>query len=165
MVKQSDKPVPVPTALTSKVHTAICAAVRKGLPLKHAAASAHVGITSVKDWLAAGREHPGTRQAALVADIEAAKAELIEECMEVIGSAVTPGEFGVTDWKARAWILERRFHHDFSQRQEQHITVSSEEGSPQFNIKPRRHTVPSVELDTDRMKGKGNTGANGEKGA
>ncbi|MEE9534570.1 MAG: hypothetical protein V3W06_09125 [Acidimicrobiia bacterium] len=154
-----DKPVPVPTALTPKVHEAICEAVKKGVPMRYAAAAASVGESTLRKWLAEGREHPESNQGALLAAVEDAKAELIERCLSEILAAQTPGQFGVPDWKARAWILERCHREQFSQHQEQHIKVALEEGVPNFEINPRRHTVPEVTVETN---GDGRNGS-GEK--
>ncbi|MEE8346972.1 MAG: hypothetical protein V3S20_06470 [Dehalococcoidia bacterium] len=131
--------VPVPTALNPAVQKALCEALELGMPLKDCAAAAGVGITSLHKWMAAGRKHPDTPQGTLVAELEVAGARFVRSSLETMKAAHTGALEGLKpDWKAAAWLLERRRPNDFSQRQEQVIKLKKEAGAPNFVLTPRK---------------------------
>lgn len=90
-----------PTILTPEVQTRICALVNGGAPIPLACKSAGISWNTVKDWLKKGRE--GIEPyAAFNTACQQAKASWA--CAAVL--RVTKA--GAKDWKASAWLLERR---------------------------------------------------------
>lgn len=91
-----------PTLCTPEVAAEISRFVTRGLPVKTAARAAGVSVRSVNEWLARGRdgEEP---YAAFAEAIERARADFTAVHAGVIDGA---GRMG--DWKASAWLLERR---------------------------------------------------------
>lgn len=86
----------------------VCRALRAGAPMQHAASYAGISESTFHVWLKSGRSEEGTpleRQFAF--EIDKALAEVV-----VSGIARIAGS---DDWRAHAWILERRFPRDFGQ--------------------------------------------------
>src|SRR5215211_6194992 len=93
-----------PRKLTAKRQKAIVDAVRTGAHREQAAEAAGISRRSLQNWLARGElggEQPYRRFAEAVREAEA-QAEL--ESLRTIEKAAAEG-----DWRARAWVLERRW--------------------------------------------------------
>lgn len=110
----TDEPVKVgrPTKLTPEVHQTIVDAIRAGASRQAAAETAGVGFSTLKEWMVRGEgQHPDRPQesifAAFSADVHAAEADfertLVRQVMEYGAMGDKP------DWRAPAWLLERRF--------------------------------------------------------
>ncbi len=95
-----------PTSLTPAVRDAIVAEVEKGATLEVAAECSGFHQATLYEWMQRGRagEEPF---AEFAESVTRARARCKADMLRAISTAVTPGEFGVDDWKARAWILER----------------------------------------------------------
>ena len=125
-----------PPKLTDETAAVIIAAVRSGMSVRAAADLAHVGRSTVMKWIAQGRNEKRGRFRDLIDRITRARAELVREALQVIRDAIdgklTPRRITkvitdavgqkaeVTtiteppDWRAAAWLLERRFRDEFS---------------------------------------------------
>ena len=133
-----------PTKYTPDRVDLLCERIGTGVPLKYAAALAGISENSVYNWLKDEAKHgEASKYAGFTARINAAKAEAVHENLEKIRKA------GERDWRAGAWILERRHPEDFAPIQR----VSGTDGGP-----------ISVEVSTEsdaasrvlaRLKGKG----------
>lgn len=98
-----------PTKLTEETKKVIVAAIRKGVSYKHAAALAGISETALKEWQALGRAGKEP-YAALVLEIEQAQA------LGVLANLKNIEQAGLTDWRASAWVLERRFPEDYGNK-------------------------------------------------
>ena len=124
-----------PTDLTPELQQVLCDAVRLGVPLSHACASAEIGLSTVKEWVERGEGTHVTRkatplyasfaaalkkaraddQARRLARIEqAARGGAVVRCKTTTttkrdGSTVTVVEETRSEpcWTADAWHLER----------------------------------------------------------
>lgn len=90
-----------PTRLTPAIQDAICALVNAGAPLPHAARACGVPWPTVKDWLKKGRAGKQP-YADFVAAWQQAKARW------VAGAVMRVTKASDKNWKAAAWLLERR---------------------------------------------------------
>lgn len=101
-----------PTVCTPEVTREIVRFITRGLPLKTAARAAGVSYAAVMDWNARGKADDAPEPYASFRDaIETAKAEFASVHVECVDSAGRAG-----DWKASAWLLERRTR-DFVKRE------------------------------------------------
>lgn len=90
----------------------ICDQIRSGMPIKMACATSGVGYTTLRTWCAdEERNGEASTYAGTVMAIEQAKAESVSTLLASIHKAARD------DWKAAAWILERRFPEDFAKVQ------------------------------------------------
>lgn len=86
----------------------VCKHIANGVPIKHACAAAGIASSTLRGWLAdeerQGEDSPyaGTHEA-----IESAKAASVIGLLDQIYAAASD------DWRAAAWMLERRFPNDF----------------------------------------------------
>ena len=99
--KVSKKKVGRKTRLTEQVQREICGHVNAGAPIPYAANASGVPWPTVRDWLKKGRagEQP---YADFVAAIKEAKAKWVTGAVRRVNRA------GKKNWKADAWMLERR---------------------------------------------------------
>lgn len=95
------------TILTKQLQETICKYVQGGATLPHAAAAAGVSWNTVKDWAKPGNveREPYASFAAAVDDAKAKWAT---------GAAMQITGHGKRDWKALAWMLERRFPNEYA---------------------------------------------------
>lgn len=120
-----------PTKRTPERENLLLLAIAKGLPLKAACKLAGLGFTTFNGWR---EEDPFFAQ-----KIEFAEAQAIERNLALIQRAA------LKDWKAAAWILERR-HPDMFARPEvqlgQHVSVQVPSNEV---ISWLSKTLPSIE--------------------
>lgn len=118
-----------PIKLTKAVHLIIVASISKGLPWCHAAAMADIDERTLHDWRVKGEESVDETNIyfRLYRDIKRAKAERVQERLDLIDSAAKGG-----NWTAAAWELERTDSDNFSLKQK--IQHSGAPGEP-FEIK------------------------------
>jgi hypothetical protein len=108
-VEEEDKPtvrrkIGCPTKLTEEAQETIIRAVRMGNFINAAAGFAGVTTATVFNWLRIGKtEEIGPHHNFFVA-VRQAEAEAEARCLAIISMAAQQG-----DWKAAAWLLERRF--------------------------------------------------------
>ncbi len=94
--------MPRNTNLTLEVQAQIARYVNAGAPIPHACEAVGVPWPTCKDWLRKGRK--GIKPyAAFVAAMKQAKAA------HATGSVLCVTKAGGKDWRAAAWILERRY--------------------------------------------------------
>lgn len=120
-----------PTDLTPKLHEAIIAGLRKGLPLETVADLVGVSGEAIRSWIrrGEGREHDRSTIEPFVtfaADVRRARAQFEEGLIDSIRDAVTPGEYGVTDVKARMWLAERLRPEKYGQSVQVRLKVEAE---------------------------------------
>ena len=120
-----------PTKRTPERENLLLLAIAKGLPLKAACKLAGLGFTTFDDW----REEDSF----FAQKIEFAEAQAIERNLALIQRAA------LKDWKAAAWILERRHPEMFARPEvqlNQHVSVQA----PSNDLISWLHKViPSVE--------------------
>ena len=99
--------MPRRTSLTPAVSKALCDAMRTGLCLSHAAALVGVSPATVREWIRRGEgtdDRPEAEPYATFATATGkARAEGDVAMVAVINSAAEDGQ-----WRAAAWLLERR---------------------------------------------------------
>jgi hypothetical protein len=100
-----------PLKLKPEVERHLLAAIRAGVPIRHATAAVGISHQSYYAWCRQGRtdRDAGRRTACrrLVDRIEKAEAEMVTLRMARITKA------GKDDWRADAWVLERRLPAEF----------------------------------------------------
>jgi hypothetical protein len=93
-----------PDKLTSAVHDRIVAAVRAGAHREQAAQAAGVARSTLQAWLARGEASDApVRFQKFAAEVREAEATFEVGAAAVISRAAIAG-----DWRAQAWLLERR---------------------------------------------------------
>jgi transposase len=93
-----------PGKLTAAVQARIVDAVRAGSRREEAAAAAGIARSTLQGWLARGEAaNAPARFQNFAAAVRQADAEWEVAAVEAIGSAAADG-----DWRALAWLLERR---------------------------------------------------------
>lgn len=99
-----------PSTLTPALTDAICQAVEMGISETAAAGAQGVDQGTISGWKRKGYEQPGSTFAVFAVRLE--KARHVAECglLRVIHTA------SVDTWQAAAWILERRFHRSYGQK-------------------------------------------------
>jgi hypothetical protein len=94
-----------PTKLTPEVQDAICNAIRHGATYQAASEAAGVAYDTFNEWRKDIR-------AKYVKFSEAVRRANADAMLDLIAKVEAAGE---KDWRASAWILERRFKSDFGQ--------------------------------------------------
>lgn len=136
-------PVASPKTLTPETQAAIALAVAAGAPIPIAAASVGVPKSTWRNWLAKGREGIEPYAAFLEA-MESAKAAFAAGAVRKITAA---GEF---DWHPLAWLLERRFPHQFGRRQA--LELAGSVGVKAEIVTPPPKAIVSIIADPERRK-------------
>lgn len=99
--------MPRRTSLTPAVSKALCDAMRTGLCLSHAAALVGISPATVREWIRRGEgtdDRPDAEPFATFATaMRKARADGDVAMVAVINSAAEDGQ-----WRAAAWMLERR---------------------------------------------------------
>ena len=90
-----------PTKLTPEIQTKVAGYVNAGAPIPMACTAAGLSWNTAKEWLARGRrgEQPYDEFVAAMAEAKA---------RWVAGSTMRITKASQKDWKAAAWLLERR---------------------------------------------------------
>jgi hypothetical protein len=112
-----------PLTLSQQVIDDLVAGIRVGLSTNAAAARANVPDTTLRHWLAVGEQHPDSIHGELVRAMANARAtgELV-----LLAKIQRASE---SDWKAAAWILERR-HPESYARVNRHEVSGPTPGAP-----------------------------------
>lgn len=105
-----------PSKLTDEVIEAVCKGLELGLSRSKATVFAGVSYSNFKQWFDAGgrpdnfpfKPHP--RYAKFRAAVLKAEANLVKKRIKIIEKIGDEKQ----DWKASAWLLERRFPEEFS---------------------------------------------------
>ena len=103
-----------PTICTPDVIEAVCENVKAGMPRKWAAIHAGISKATYYDWKARGEK--GDQPYATFLDrLTRAEAQDMANLIAEVGGAQTNLPQGVSqsDWRAQAWLLERRFRPDY----------------------------------------------------
>jgi hypothetical protein len=114
------------TKLTGDVQARICKAIRAGTPFKLACEYGGIGVSTFYQWLERGERESG-EYAEFREAVKAAEADAVVALLAKINLAATE------HWQAAAWILERRYPHEFGRTVREHagkvetqITVSKD---------------------------------------
>lgn len=115
-----------------KMVTSVVRLARKGLPKRHIAAKVGIHETTLAEWLDPIRK-PGADYDAFRLKFQAARADHQERLLGGIESAAEDPR----NWKAGAWILERLYPLEYSERKEiTHKAQQQEMSQEQFNALP-----------------------------
>jgi hypothetical protein len=107
-----------PHKLTAAVQGRIVEAVRAGATREQAAAAAGIGKRTLQRWLAQGEgNRPPARFERFAAALREAEAGMVVDAVEGIQEAARAG-----DWRARAWLLERRHPAEWGRRTAHELT-------------------------------------------
>lgn len=96
-----------PTKLNDEVARKVCKAIKKGVPEQAAATAAGISYSVHKLWKQTGRTD---REAGL----DTPHSQYLAKVERAVGLSerdlvLAINKHGKTDWKAKAWILQRRF--------------------------------------------------------
>lgn len=143
-----------PTKYTDAVGQRIVEEIRRGLPVKFAAALAGVGEQTLRDWLARGEaadppdaDEPLVSFALLYREAEA---EYVAEELRAIDGE--HGE-GKGDWKRTAWKLSKRFPREFGERKAIDVTTDGESLNLGANAAVVMYLPETVDDDADSGPG------------
>jgi hypothetical protein len=112
-----------PTKLTPEVQERIITALRAGNYQETAARYAGISEATFYDWMARGREEPGSVFAEFLEAVEKAKSDAEVRDLYLIDQAAQTGS-----WQAAAWKLERKFPHKWGRVNR--TEISGPEGKP-----------------------------------
>lgn len=116
-----------PSKLTPAVAERIAKALEQGMPQETAAKLAGVEPRTFYEWMAQGRREDGRHEYQQFAQaVTLARATFQESVIAEIRNAFTPGEHGVRDWRALAWLMERMFPEQFGQTVQVRMKVDEE---------------------------------------
>ena len=104
-----------PQKLTAEVARVLVESVAAGMPRRHAAARAGIGLSTFMLWMANGREGisdgpDGANYVELLERIKRAEADAVQRNVVLIQTHARK------TWQAAAWWLERRYPADFALR-------------------------------------------------
>ncbi len=97
-----------PSKLTPILQEKICAYIRTGLVREHAATACGITAFTFRQWLKRGKTEPRGIFCDFLSAVKAAEAACLAECLDTIMKAAKK------DWKAAAWIAERRDRKNYS---------------------------------------------------
>jgi hypothetical protein len=92
-----------PTRLTPEVQAAVCTAIKHGATYQAASEAAGIAYATFNEW----RKDPRLKYVKFTEAVTRANADAM---LDLIAKIRNVGE---KDWRAWAWILERRFKNDF----------------------------------------------------
>jgi hypothetical protein len=102
-----------PSGLTRKRERLLFEAIKRGLPYKHAAALAGVSYASLNRWRQQGSKPDAPAEFCNFCNqLEAAEAQAVDNLLKIVSAAAAK-----RDWKAAAWMLERRHPEDFQKKE------------------------------------------------
>lgn len=111
---QPNSPVGRPTRFTPEVRERLLQAVRAGVYMASAAAYAGVHIDTLDDWLRHGRTD---RDAGCESDFAAFSEGMERAAVLVeIGALANITAAAANDWRAAAWLVERRYPERYAKR-------------------------------------------------
>ena len=102
-----------PCGLTPQKERLLLNAISRGLPYKHAAALAGISYMTFNRWKKSGSKDNAPQEFRDFCDrLETAEAKAADTLLQVISKAAR-----TRDWKAAAWILERRYPDEWVRRE------------------------------------------------
>ena len=111
-----------PTKLTPEVQDIIVDGINAGLTLRLTCARAGVGRTTFYDWLEKGE---AAKSGALMEFSDAVSRAKADSALRLVSQITLQAP---TDWRAAAFLLERRFPDDYGKRSEVTGKPKSTEG-------------------------------------
>jgi len=112
---------------------AIANAVRLGVPMKHAADLCALAPAAMKEWIARGAEDQAEGSDTPFADFASLIAQARGEFMA--RNVRNVAEAGSEDWRASAFLLERRFPNEFAERQQLEVGVELRKELPEDAVR------------------------------
>jgi hypothetical protein len=109
----------------AEVHAEIIKHLRSGAFKQHAAQAAGVSARAVDEWLKLGRDGD-KRYAEFACDVDRTIAEDAIRNLAVVSAAAL--KTGKGDWKAAAWLLERKYPKLFGRGAEPAVGVTFDSG-------------------------------------
>ena len=126
-----------PTKLTPEVHEAIVDGINAGLTYRLSCARAGVTPATFYKWLEKGE---GAQSGALMEFFDAVERAKSDSALRLVSQITLQAP---TDWRAAAFILERRFPDDYGRRTE----VTGKDGGPvKVDSKTQHVFQPSQEV-------------------
>lgn len=120
----------------------ICRAIRAGAPMRHAAAYAGVAPSTFWDWLKNGRaEGASLELRRFVLEVDKAVAECVVAGVAKISSS--------DDWRAHAWVLERRFPQELGPVAR--VDIGNADGQPFRTEQTQRLDLSGLTLEQKRQ--------------
>ncbi len=113
-----------PSKLNPERVETICGAIKRGLSQKTAAQLAGISEATLQGWIAKGRQAPHGQYVEFLKKLEGARGEGEKELVDIIKAAVNAN--GDADWRAAAWLLERRWRDEYSRKAQEHRRAEAE---------------------------------------
>ncbi|MEP6669410.1 MAG: hypothetical protein ABJF10_09675 [Chthoniobacter sp.] len=129
-----------PCLLTPNRQAVLLKAIQEGLPLKQAARLASISYDTLNRWRKKGEEEYAPLEFRKFCEaLGHSEATAMHRLVSVVSDA------GKSDWRASAWILERRFREEFGKPQ--HTENSGPGGNPFHSLTP-----PAQEVDHEVLR-------------
>lgn len=143
---------------------AIANALRLGVPLKHACAIARLDQSACGDWVRKGDQDLANGKASVYATfatlLAQARAEFVARNVQNVSAQ------GPTDWRASAWLLERRLPAEFAEQHRIEATVELREELPEDAlaraIAEAARRLGAIDVDGVPSNGHGGNGKLGQ---
>ncbi|WP_009963175.1 hypothetical protein [Verrucomicrobium spinosum] len=123
-----------PTLLNPTRQAALLEAIEQGMPLKHAAAVASMSYDTLNHWQKRGENESAPEEYRQFCQL-LRRSQAI--AMQVHLSSIC--DAAKRDWRAAAWMLERRYPEDFARQQQFEHSVS--DGKPWMPAPDLQHEV------------------------
>lgn len=123
-----------PTLLNPTRQAALLKAIEQGMPLKHAAAMAGMSYDTLNAWQKRGENESAPEQFRQFCQLLRHSQAV---AMQVHLSSIC--DSAKRDWRAAAWMLERRFPEDFARQQQLEHSIS--DGKPWMPDPELNHEV------------------------
>lgn len=119
-----------PTLLNPTRQTALLEAIEQGMPLKHAAAVACMSYDTLNHWQKRGQNESAPEEYRQFCQL-LRRSQAV--AMQVHLSSIC--DAAKRDWRAAAWMLERRYPEDFARQQQlEHSTADAKPWMPDPDI-------------------------------
>lgn len=125
--KSEKRPPGRPAKLTATVKKRLLESIGRGMTYSLACKLAGIDYSTFKRWMEKGGEHAVGEYRAFRAEVEAQEAQNAEDALLVIQAAALGAKDKPGDWRASAWLLERRHKDDFGA---QRVEVTGKDGGP-----------------------------------
>lgn len=128
--------------LTKQAKDTIVHAISKGTPIKYAAQAAGIHPATFFRWLEQGEQQDVGPYRDFYNAIEKAQGAAVVSHLSNIENAAQSGS-----WQASAWLLERRFHQDFSRKQSTELDNERQ----RLEIEKLKAEVARLQRDNDEL--------------
>jgi hypothetical protein len=140
------KPVGRPCLLTKTCEAKLLSAIEEGMPLKQAAMLAGICYETLNRWRIRGEdENAPIEFRQFCQSLRRSQAMAMQACVSCIRKAANH------EWRAAAWLLERRHPEEFSLPEK--IEHSGRNGKPLFNFPPVETIEPEALIRMKKQAG------------